>query len=204
MKTLQELSSMDLGIHIDFAKNEYSAIQEISRSKTRKNVVKYNQKGHIFLPFRQFIKCRECGRYMYISRSRGYNGTYYLNARCENKECSRNPRGIRIKVILEEIYKALHELRFDEKDYNRHLKDLKEYVDVKLNKLIIEKRSLLGAKRRKQAKINEHATAYSKFDSMTPGIVKQKVREQIEILQEDLMGGNCPSYVGYGYSHYVF
>jgi len=169
------------------SESDYNAVQELTRSRTRRNVVKYKQKGHIFLPFRQFIKCRECGRYMYISRSRGYNGTYYLNARCENKECSRKPRAVRVKVILEEIYKALGELKFDEKDYNRHLKDLKEYVDVKLDKLIIEKRSLLGAKRRKQAKINEHATTYSKFDSMTPEIVKQKVREQIEMLQEDLI-----------------
>ena len=82
---------------------------------------------------------------------------------------------------------ALGELQFDKKDYNRRLKDLKEYVDVKLDKLIIEKRSLLGAKRRKQAKINEYATTYSKFDSMMPEIVKQKVREQIEMLQEDLI-----------------
>ena len=104
---------------------------------------------------------------MYISRSRGYNGTYCLNARCENKECPRKPRAVRVKVILEEIYKASGELKFDEKDY--------------------EKRSLLGAKRRKQAKINEHATTYSKFDNMTPEIVKQKVREQIEMLQEDLI-----------------
>lgn len=93
---------------------------------------------------------------MYISRSRGYNGTYCLNARRENKECSRKPRAVRIKVILEEIYKALGELKFDEKDYSRNLKDLKGHVDVKLDKLIIEKRSLLGAKRRKQTKINEH------------------------------------------------
>lgn len=110
---------------------------------------------------------------MYISRSRGYNGTYYLSARCENKECSRKPRAVRVKVILVEIYRALGELKFDGKDYNRHLKYLKEYVDVKLDKLIIEKRSLLGTKRRKQAKINEYATTYSKFDSTTPEIVKQ-------------------------------
>lgn len=169
------------------SEQEYNAVQDISRSRTRKNIVRYKQKGHIFLPFRQFIKCKECGHYMYISRSKGYNGTYYLNARCENKNCTRHPRAVRIKVILEEIYKALGELRFDEKDYERCLKYLKEYIDVKLDKLIIEKRSLQGAKNRKQAKINEHANTYANFDNNTPEIVKQKVREQIEMLQEDVI-----------------
>lgn len=169
------------------SEQEYNAVQEISRSRTRKNIVRYKQKGHIFLPFRQFIKCRECGHYMYIARSRGYNGTYYLNARCENKECSRNPRAVRLKVILEEIYKALGELHFDEKDYKRHIKDLKNYVDVKLDRLVIEKRSLQGAKNRKQAKINELANTYAKFDDKTPDVVKRKVREQIEMLQEDVI-----------------
>lgn len=124
---------------------------------------------------------------MYVSRSKGYNGTYYLNARCENKECSRNPRGVRIGVLLEEIYKALGKLQFNEKDYKRCLKDLKYYVDVKLDKLIIEKRSLQGVRNRKKAKLNEYANTYTKFDSKTPEIVKQKTLEQIEMLQEDII-----------------
>ncbi len=33
----------------------------------------------------------------------------------------------------------------------------------------------------------EHATTYSKFDSMTLEIVKQGVRKQIEMRQEDLI-----------------
>lgn len=122
--------------------NEYNAVQEISRSKTRKNVVKYKQKGHIFLPFQQF---------------------------------------------LEEIYKALNELHFDEKDYKRCLKLLKNYTDVKLDKLIVEKRSLQGVKNRKKTKLNEYADTYAKFDDKTPEIVKQKTREQFEMLQEDVI-----------------
>lgn len=122
--------------------NEYNAVQEISRSKTRKNVVKYKQKGHIFLPFRQF---------------------------------------------LEEIYKALNELHFDEKDYKRCLELLKNYTDVKLDKLIVEKRSLQGVKNRKKTKLNEYADTYAKFDDKTPEIVKQKTREQFEMLQEDVI-----------------
>ena len=167
---------------------QYNEAQEMTKSRTRKNVtIPISSGKRVFLPFRHLIFCKECGSPMIVCRSKGRNGLYYVNARCDNKECPREHSSCRIKPILEQIYEDLDRLEFTEEEYNKLLKGMKEYVDTKMNDLIIEKRSLNGAKTQKSRKIDELAANYSNLDRTTPEVVRSKLRTEIETLQDEII-----------------
>ncbi len=168
---------------------EYNKAQEMSQDRSRRKVVLYDGEtpDKLFLPFRHLIVCKECGRNMVISRSRGSKGTHYLNAYCQNKECTRSPRGVRIGEILDQVYDMLDRIEFTEENYNEFVKNMKAYVDTKLDELIVEKRSLNGLKSHKERNIDELASQYSALGKDTPDVVKTKLRKQIEALQNEVI-----------------
>ncbi len=168
---------------------EYNKAQEVCQDRSRRKLVLYNDNKpeKLFLPFRQMIICKECGSKMLISRSRGSKGTYYLNAYCQNKSCTRSPRGIRIGEILEDMYKVLDGLKFSEGDYEKFARSMQDYIGIKLDELITEKRSLNGLKGCRERKIDELAVKYSEFGKDTPEIIRLKLHKQIEELQNEVI-----------------
>ena len=171
------------------SEEEYNQAQEMSQDRSRRRIVFYDEKQpeKLFLPFRHMIICKECGSKMLISRSRGSKGTYYLNAYCQCKTCTRKPRGVRIGEILDQVYETLDKIEFTEEDYNKFVKSMREYVDTKLDELIVEKRSLNGLKSQKEKRVDELAAQYSDLDKSTPEVIKTKLREQIEEIQNEVI-----------------
>ena len=168
--------------------DEYNQVQEMSQDRTRVRSKFFEPNPEkLFLPFRHMIVCKECGHDMIIARSRGRNGTYYLNARCDCKECTRKPRAIRVGEILDDIYQVLNKIKFTEKEYQGFLKDMKEYTETKLDDLIVEKRSLNGSKTNKERKVDALTLQYSMLGPETPEVVKKTLREQIEALQNEVI-----------------
>lgn len=168
---------------------EYNLAQEMSQDRSRRKVVLYDegQPQKLFLPFRHLIICKECGNKMVISRSRGSKGTHYLNAYCQCKTCTRKPRGIRIGEILEQVYEVLDRIEFNKEDYDIFVKYMRKYVDTKLDELIVEKRSLNGLKSHKERKVDDLASQYSALAKDTPEVVKAKLRQQIEEIQNEVI-----------------
>ncbi len=167
---------------------QYNQAQEMSRSRVCKNVTIPIKSGkRTFLPFRHLIFCKECGSPMVIGRSRGRTGVYYVNARCDNKECPREHASCRLKHVLEQIYQELEKLEFTEKEYQDFASGMTEYMDTRMNDLITEKRSLNGAKTQKNRKIDGLASRYSELDKNTPEVVRNKLRAEIEALQDEII-----------------
>ncbi len=168
---------------------EYNQAQEMSQDRSHRRIVFYDEKQpeKLFLPFRHMIICKECGSKMLILRSRGSKGTYYLNAYCQCKTCTRKPRGVRIGEILNQVYETLDKIEFTEEDYNKFVKSMRKYVDTKLDELIVEKRNLNGLKSQKEKRVDELAAQYSDLDKSTPKVIKTKLREQIEEIQNEVI-----------------
>lgn len=81
----------------------------------------------------------------------------------------------------------LDRIEFTEENYNEFVKNMKAYVDTKLDELIVEKRSLNGLKSHKERSIDELASQYSALGKDTPDVVKTKLRKQIEALQNEVI-----------------
>jgi DNA invertase Pin-like site-specific DNA recombinase len=82
-----------------------------------------------FNPFRQLLICAFCKQFMYVAPSSGYKK--YLYARCDNKDCIREKKSIRVKVVLDFIYKFLEDgLNLTEADYQEYYSQLKEQTDA--------------------------------------------------------------------------
>lgn len=64
---------------------------------------------------------------------------------------------------------------------------MRKYVNTKLDELIVEKRSLNGLKSQKEKRVDELAAQYSDLDRSTPEVIKTKLREQIEEIQNEVI-----------------
>lgn len=64
---------------------------------------------------------------------------------------------------------------------------MRKYVNTKLDELIVEKRSLNGLKSQKEKRVDELAAQYSDLDKSTPEVIKMKLREQIEEIQNEVI-----------------
>ena len=76
----------------------------------------------LFLPFRYLIVCQECGYYMIVPRSCECRGKYYINAYYIHEGRPHNPKGIRVSVILEDIYMELTKLHFGQEHHDEFVK----------------------------------------------------------------------------------
>lgn len=140
----------------------------------------------LFLPFRHMIVCKECGCYMIVSRSRGRRGKYYLNARCQWEGCLRNPKGIRVGVILEDMYAELSKLHFTDSHYADFVKNMRAYTDAKMDDILARKRSIQAEKNNKQRQIDALAEQYTELGKDAPKQAKDRIKQQIDARQLEI------------------
>lgn len=123
---------------------------------------------------------------MVVSRSRGRRGKYYMNARCMYEGRPRNPKGIRVGVILEDMYAELSKLHFGQEHYDDFVKDMHEYTDAKMEDILAQKRSLQAEKNNKQHQIDALAQQYEDLGKDAPEEAKDRVKQQLKDRQVEM------------------
>jgi site-specific DNA recombinase len=110
----------------------YNEIQASSRKST------FRLKDRLtYYPFRGLLSCSFCSHRMLVAASTGHKK--YLYARCAESTCKRKKKSIRVKLILDFIYKFLDEgLNLTENDYQDYYSKLKEQTDTEREKLLRE------------------------------------------------------------------
>ena len=117
---------------------EYSTVQSIGGGRTRGKIIKNRA---IFYPLRGLVKCGTCGHLMKPGVSRGHGGRY-LYYRCDNKECTRQPRGVRAQVIFDPLFDVIRRLQFSEKDYAVYEAKVNSLTDEKIIEMRSTRKSL--------------------------------------------------------------
>lgn len=143
-----------------------------------------------FYPLRNMVKCEECGHMMVVGPSTSSSGRRLLYYRCDNKDCSRIKKSVRANVIFEQLYSMLDEMKFTKKDYEEYRKTLGKYTNEMVEKLRVEKRSLLGRKNQikaTQADKSRSFTELSKPENGTPRSVLDTLRSDIENIQREIV-----------------
>lgn len=168
---------------------EFNIVQAQTKDRSRREITYFEplkKERKLFLPFRHMIVCKECGHYMIVSRSRGRRGKYYLNARCQWEGCPRNPKGIRVGVILEDMYAELSKLHFTESHYADFAKNMRAYTDAKMDDILARKRSVQAEKNNKQRQIDALAEQYAELGKDAPKPAKDRIKQQIDARQLEM------------------
>ena len=166
---------------------EFGLIQ--AKRRKLKKVVSASVKaeeGKVFIPFRQTVKCGECGNFMHVARSKSRTGKKYLYFRCGNPECTRKQKSVRAQVILDALYKTLDSLRFTKRDIAKIQNSLTDYINVRHNELIEEKLRVNAAIKAKKRRQDELAQAFIDLGKDAPKEAKQMVNEQLEECRNDI------------------
>ena len=184
-----ELKKVDPNFKPMVTEQEFMAVQAQTKERSRREITYFEPlraAEKLFLPFRHLILCHECGHYMVVSRSRGRRGKYYMNARCMYEGCPRNPKGIRVGVILEDMYAELSKLHFTESQYEGFVKNMHEYIDAKMEDVLAQKRSLQAEKNNKQHQIDALAQQYADLGKDAPQAAKDRVKQQLNDRQVEM------------------
>ncbi len=189
---IQGAKQIDLREVYDFkqtvTEEDYNFIQQMYYSKIRP----YRTRRLSFYPLKQMIKCSFCGGSMYIapSTSGSAKKQRYLNARCDNKFCTRKKKSIRMKNIFDFIYDFLDKgLNFAEKDYNDYYKGMTKYSENKQQKIQIDAHSKQAILRNIDREIRERALKIVDFEkSSTVRKVNEDKIAELEDQKEQLKG----------------
>ena len=139
-------------------------------------------KNKNFYPLRQFVNCGVCKKFMTVAPSGGHGGRY-LYFRCDNKECTRNVRGVRARFIFDPMYKELDKMQFTDDSYNEYSEKMGKYIDAKLAELRQEQQSLIGTRNHINSELKVESRRYADIasDKSTAGKHAAKVlNESIE------------------------
>ena len=144
------------------------------------------EEGKVFIPFRQMVKCGECGNFMHVARSKSRTGKKYLYFRCGNPECTRKQKSVRAQVVLDALYKTLDNLRFTKKDVAKIHNSLKDYINVRHNELVTEKLRVNAAIKAKGRRKDELTQSFIDLGKDAPKEARQMVNEQLEECRNDI------------------
>lgn len=161
---------------------EFDAVQEMSLSK-RKNI--RNKKREEFYPLRQFVRCKHCGNYMAVGKSRNAAGKYYLYYRCSTKDCP--VRNIRAHLVFDRLYEELAKLKMSAEQYDFYNDSISKFSEDKIAELRLERRSLEGAKKQKETKIKDLSRNLARLPENAPEVAKNAIIEDIEDLQNEVI-----------------
>lgn len=161
---------------------EFDAVQEMSLSK-RKNI--RSKKREEFYPLRQFARCKHCGNYMAVGKSRNAAGKYYLYYRCSDKDCP--VKNIRAHFIFDRLYEELVKLKMSVEQYDFYNDSISKFSKDKIAELRLERRSLEGTKKQKETKIKDLSRNLARLPENAPEVAKNAIIEDIEDLQNDVI-----------------
>lgn len=164
------------------SEDTHNAVQAISRAKAR--VPMYDKKK-TFYPFRGMVLCGACSGPipMRVGKNRSASETYRLTYRCDNKGCTRKPKSVRAKYILNHLYDALDSLRLTEKEYVKYSKTIDKHTDEKIIETRTKKRSLEGKRNHIQSEIEKKSRALSELTSDMPKSVRSTLINDLEDLE---------------------
>lgn len=126
---------------------EFEKVQEM-RSGRYQIHIKHKDGSSVELPLKGMVFCDVCGSKMYPGASKGHlPGKKFVYYTCQNKKCSRKPKGIRAKYIFDDLYKTLKAMSLDsDATYAAYEKELNENIKLELEALKKERTSLVGLK----------------------------------------------------------
>ena len=140
-----------------------------------------------FYPLRKLVLCSFCHKAMYVGASKGH-GKRYLYYRCHTKDCARQPKSIRAKLIFDFVYTLLgNGLPLTEADYEHHRTNLASVNERKRQQLAMKLHSLQGALKAVAREMNERSLAIVGYDKASTiwKVNNDKIR-QLDTQQKDL------------------
>lgn len=188
---VQAKQTVDLRELYDFqpavTEADYNTIQSFSYHKIKAS----SPHRDVFYPLRKMVVCSFCGKTCRVGKSAGKT-TKYLYYRCDNKDCKREKKSIRAKVILDFVYKYLEGgLNLTESEYNDYYSGMSKLADMARQKLNVEIHSKQGALKAVEQELNERALSIVKYekDSTVWKINNQKIQDlesQRKVLEKDI------------------
>lgn len=158
---------------------DYNEVQRLSRGRKLPLNVK---RRFTFYPFKMMIKCAFCNGNMVVAPSTGHKK--YLYARCDTKDCTRKKKSIRVKNILDFIYKFLDDgLDLSEKEYNQYYEHLDAITAITREKTRMAIHSREGSLKGIKAEIRERSLAIGS-KSMSK-IVREENEKRVAELEEE-------------------
>ena len=160
--------------------DEYIAVQGMGGGKSRR--VKKRAK---FLPLRGLVKCGECGCMMTPGVSGGHGGQY-LYYRCDNKDCNRNPRGVRASIIFDPLFDAIRSLGFTEEEYKTYSDKIDSLTGEKIIELRTRRKSLEAKLSYKKTELRKLAKVLSDVKETGSEIAVRETNKDIEGISSDI------------------
>ncbi len=166
---------------------EFEKVQEM-RSGRYQAHIKHKDGSCIELPLKGMVFCDVCGSKMYPGASKGrLPGKKFVYYTCQNKDCSRKPKGVRAKYIFDDFYNTLKAMELDsEAAYAAYEKELDENIKLELDALKKERTSLVGLKNQHKRDLdlaNADFTRLSDPKLKTPEITLEACRARIDVAE---------------------
>lgn len=161
----------------------YNSVQALTYQRSRWKP-RASKKGK-FYPFRGMIFCGVCKSDTPMRVTKNLDGSkkYVLNVRCDNPACNRKIKNVRMKYILEPLYKELEKLKLTENEYDAYSKKLEEMTDEKIDEIRGEIKVLEGTKAGKSRQMDDIARSMRKFNKEEKAF--KVARRDLEDIEED-------------------
>lgn len=118
---------------------------------------------------------------MYIQRSvSGNKKDKFLYFRCGNKDCPRDKKNIRGRIVLEQIYEAVDALKFNKRSLVAAEAELTEYIDHRHDALVAEKLSISASIKAKQRDLEKLAESYLNLGKDAPEEATKLIKKQMD------------------------
>lgn len=164
---------------------QFEKVQKMKTDKYQKHIKRDNTPS-IELPLKGMVFCDVCGSKMYAGASKGrFPKKRFVYFTCQNKKCSRKPKGIRAKYIFDDFYGSLKAIELDsDKAYAAYEKEVDENIQLELDELRAERKRLVGIKNQHKRDLdlaNKDFTRLSDAKLKTPEATLEDCRNRIDI-----------------------
>lgn len=122
---------------------EYDQVQLLSRH----HLAPYNTRRYMFYPLKAILRCAICDHNMVVAPSTSHiKSKRYLYGRCDNTECKRKKRSVRVKVVFGFLYDFFEKyFKLTEAEYMQYYNGLDKLSGSRRIQLRTKIRSLQGS-----------------------------------------------------------